>query len=274
MANFTRETIIEAVARLEDRTHSMIDRFLLRFGLENIMPNQTLSKSDKVNEIIKHLIANPNNTGPNGAGLTYEVIEFIAQDVPEIKPDPVFGTSLDPDDDPNFRFKNSLAKDGFKIESGELRPILPNQIDLPEKENELILLLDKFNMSTAKGHLEQAISAHTRGDWAASNAQLRTFIEELFDNIATKLIPQGSLPPTGHSRREELARISPPFFSQALNEWEIGNNSGFVQGFWKRLHPQGSHPGLSDEDDNTFRMHIIFLVAHHFLSRLENRLNP
>lgn len=275
MQNFTRETIIEAIARLEDKTHSIIDRFLLRFRMEDIMPENNLSKADKVNVIIKYLLNNPDETGPNGSNLTYEIIEHIAESIPgpESRPFSDLVSDLVPLDDPNLKFKNSLNRDGFKIENGELVPIHPDKLNLSEKENQLDRLLDQYGFTTAKGHLEQAISAHTRGEWAASNAQLRSFIEGLFDSIAEKLINQASLPNTSHARREELARINPPFLSESLNEWKIGNNSGFVQGFWKRLHPQGSHPGLSDQEDNTFRLHLVFLVSHHFLLRFHDRVS-
>ena len=54
-----------------------------------------------------------------------------------------------------------------------------------------------------RGHLDQAIAAHARGDWAAANAQLRTFTESLFDHIAETLTPQGNrVLPAGHQRRQ------------------------------------------------------------------------
>lgn len=270
MHKFSRQTIIEAISKLENRTHSQIDRFLLRYELEKIMPDENLSKADKANVIIMYLINNPEVVGPNGSNLIYEIIEHIVEDIRGPGDEPFF---LDePIEDPNLKLKNTLARDGYHIKNGVLNPLLPDQIELSEKENELNHLLKKFGFSTAIGHLEQAVSAHTRGDWAASNSQLRSYIESLFDSIADKLITQSAMPQTSHLRREELAKLNPPFFSQSLNEWEIGNNSGFVQGFWKRLHPHGSHPGLSDEDDNTFRLHLVFLVSHHFLKRLDTRI--
>ena len=165
---------------------------------------------------------------------------------------------------------NSLKHDGYIVENGKLVTMLPDVIDLPEKEDELNSLLDKFQFNISKGHLNQAISAHTRGDWASANAQLRSFIESLFDSIAEKIHINSTLPPSSHSRREFLAREKPQFFLTDLNEWVIGNNGGFVQGFWKRLNPQGPHPGLSDEEDSTFRLHLVILTASHYMRRLDN----
>jgi hypothetical protein len=117
----------------------------------------------------------------------------------------------------------------------------------------------------------QAVSAHTRGEWAAANAELRSFIESLFDSIAELLIDDKTkLPSTSHGRRELLTRLNPPFLLTDLNEWEP-NGKGFVQGFWNRLHPQGSHPGLSDEEDNTLRLYLVIIIASHYLRRLNTR---
>jgi integrase len=44
---------------------------------------------------------------------------------------------------------------------------------------------------------------------------------------------------------------------------------GFVNGLAKRLHPQGSHPGLSDQEDSTFRLHTVLLTARLLLERFD-----
>lgn len=48
-------------------------------------------------------------------------------------------------------------------------------------------LLDRYNFAAPRGHLDQGIVAHARGGWAAANAQLRTFIESLYNSISTRL---------------------------------------------------------------------------------------
>jgi len=122
------------------------------------------------------------------------------------------------------------------------------------------------------GHFDQAIAAHSRGDWAAANAQFRPFVEGLLDEIAERLAGgTGALPEQGHARRQWLAQLDPPFFIGTLNEW-TGDGRGFVEAFYCRLHPQGAYPGLSDEDDSTFRLHLILLVARLLLRRLAQRI--
>ena len=75
-------------------------------------------------------------------------------------------------------------RDGFTVEDGTLRRILPGMIDLPAADDEVHLLLDRFGLLVPRGHLDQGITAHVRGQWAAANAQFRTFVESLLDEIA------------------------------------------------------------------------------------------
>jgi len=123
-------------------------------------------------------------------------------------------------------------------------------------------------METAKGHLNQAIDNHDRGQYASANAQLRSFMEELFDRIAEHLEPaRAATLPSAENRRNLLAIRQPPFLFEDLGEWGQ-NGKNFVNGMFKRLHGHGSHPGLSDEEDCTFRLHLVLVVARHFLRRL------
>ena len=61
---------------------------------------------------------------------------------------------------------------------------LPEVIDLPAADDEVHVLLDRHRLAKPKGHLDQAIRAHSEGNWAAANGQFRTFLESLFDEIA------------------------------------------------------------------------------------------
>jgi hypothetical protein len=163
----------------------------------------------------------------------------------------------------------SIERDGFIIdENGVLRRALPEVIDLPAADDEVHILLDRHRFATTKGHLDQAIRAHSEGNWAAANSQFRTFLESLFDEIALLVDPTNA-PATGigNARRQLLANLPAPFLSRDLNEWS-DDGKNFVNGTFRRLHPQGSHPGLSDEEDSTFRLHLVLLTARFFLRRL------
>lgn len=255
--NFSRNTIIETFAFFDGVTTNDFQRFLLRLGLGKNAPASLGSKPTRINALTEYLLENPSLVGTRGANIVLETIEFIL--------------SLTTDSSRIPKLVNSLQLDGYKINNGTLTSILPSSVPLASKQTDVESLLSKFAFTVAEGHLKQALNAHTRGDWAAANSQMRTFVESLFDSFAEKLLSP-PLPTTSHLKRELLAKLHPPFIDPLLNEWDFSQHGGcgFVQGFWKRLHPDGSHPGLSDEDDCTFRLQLVYLVAHRFLKRFEN----
>jgi hypothetical protein len=86
------------------------------------------------------------------------------------------------------------------------------------------------------------------------------------DEMAIKLDPSTARLPTSHARREKLATLG--VLSPELNEWDC-NGTGYFNGLMRRLHPQGSHPGLSDADDSTFRLHTILIATRLLLIRFD-----
>ncbi|WP_156127422.1 hypothetical protein [Paracoccus sanguinis] len=158
----------------------------------------------------------------------------------------------------------------------ELRRMLPADatgLDVREAEDELSYLLNQHRFTDAASHLTQAVSAFSRGDWAASNAQIRTFYEDLLSQMSVRL---GCNPSANSAeKRTYLASAdSGPFFFADYNEWE--NERGkpsYVQGLWARLHPQGSHPGLSEEDDCAFRLQTVLIAARLFMRRFDRRVS-
>jgi hypothetical protein len=96
--------------------------------------------------------------------------------------------------------------------------------------------------------------------------QFRSFLDGLLDEIAERIDPAATNLPSGQARRTKLAASG--FLSRPLNEWD-DNGHGFINGLVKRLHPHGSHPGLSDQDDSTFRLHTVLLTARLLLVRFD-----
>jgi len=160
----------------------------------------------------------------------------------------------------------ALDLDGFTVEDGALRRTLPAELGLPQAQDDITRLLHTYGFTTLKGHLDQALDAHGRGEWASANSQLRTFYEGLFDEIAYALDPTARLLPSSQNRRERLGALG--FLDTGLNEWS-GDGKNYVNGLFKRLHPSGSHPGLSDQDDSTFRRHVVLITAKLFLARFD-----
>jgi hypothetical protein len=249
---FSRKTILEIVKALNFQTHDEVDRFTIEFGLEETISGTYLK--EKETSVAKHLISNPEALGPNGSALAIEVIEYAT------KPYRGLGSLCESHPD----LAHSLDRDGFELTDTGLRRKLPVAFPVVEQEDQLISLLKKFGFGTAIGHYEQAVAAHARGEWAAANAQLRTFVEEFF-NKAQEIVCPGQY---SSSNERRIALANAGFFVSEYNEF-LFNGTGFVEGFCKRLHPEGSHPGLSEQSDSTFRLHLVILVIHYFLTRLE-----
>ncbi len=254
---FSRKTILEIINALNFQTHDEVERFAVEFGLEDSIEGAYVKQ--KGTSIVKYLISNPDAKGPNGSKLAIEVIEHIIKKC----------RGLEPLSERHPELAHSLERDGFKLTNDGLKKILPSELPIAHQEDQMIAILEKLGFSTAKGHYDQAVAAHARGDWASANSQLRTFVEEFFDK-AQNIVCPGNYQ-TSNERKIALAKAG--FFIKDYNEY-LNNGTGFIEGFWKRLHPQGSHPGLSEQLDSTFRLQLVILVIHHFLVRLEKYVKP
>ncbi len=266
MAQFSRRTILAATDLMASWGHTAIDRFMLEYGLEDVVKGY--SRADRANALGRYLVANPDARSEDGENLTDSIVGELVRGAVRAS-EGGYPRAFNYD---HFRqnypaLHRALERDGFTVEDGQLRRALPEALDLPNTDDEVHALLDRYGFAVSRGHLDQGIAAHARGDWAAANAQFRAFIESLFDTIAQHLAGGAAIPPPGHQRRIWLANRNPPFFVPNLNEWD-GQGRGFIEAFFRRLHPAGAHPGLSDEDDSTFRLHLVLLVARSLLRRI------
>jgi len=175
----------------------------------------------------------------------------------------------------HLSFIRGLARDGYVLvwndlgRTASLQRALPAEVDLPAADNEVHAILAEYEFDTTAGHLCQAIDSHTQGRWAAANAQLRTFLESLLDEIAWHEFPDETRAlQTSENRRSFLAERG--FLSVERNEWHPDGRS-FLHGFFRMLHTEGSHPGLSDDDNSTFRLHLALVTARTYLRRMKYR---
>jgi hypothetical protein len=266
MPQFTRRTILAAVDFILVKTHAEIDRFALEYGLEGVVVGY--SKADKVNALGRYLLQNPEATTDTGENLTDAItLSLVSQAVQASFRGYPREFSFEEFQENYSNLQRGLERDGFTVENGELRRTLPEALDLPQADDEVHRLLDQYGFAVPRGHLDQGIAAHVRGEWAGANAQFRVYIESLLNSTAERLANGAALPPAGDERRRWLADRNPPFLFADLNEWS-GQGTGFIQGFYRRLHPAGAHPGLSDEEDSTFRLHLVLLVSRLLLRRL------
>lgn len=156
----------------------------------------------------------------------------------------------------------------------ELRRMLPEDVpetDFREAASELETLLNQLKLPIAKGHLQQALSAFQRGEWSSANGELRNFYENYLNEIADALGYTGE--DDSKKRRDFLGLgANPPFLLSEYNEWNVNNQKPqYVQGLLSRMHPHGGHPGLSEEEDATFRLQISLITARLFLRRFKER---
>lgn len=252
---FPRTVVLEACNVLGGRIqyHGEFEDLVLRWGIDEL-DARTGAIHQRCRDLFRYLRANP-KVEYDGRLISDLVVEEAAR-------------RASPHSSDCETFFRELERAGFAVEGGNLRRTLPEAVDLPSADDEVHSLLSQHCFSTPLGHLDQAIAAHSRGDWAAANSQSRSFFESLLDEVAYMIVPDAPRGPNqGEARREALAHVQPPFLSPALNEW--GNQGkNLVNGVFKRLHPQGAHPGLSDDEDSTFRLHLVILLGRLFLRRL------
>ena len=270
-------TNTELVHIIDELNHGDIDRIFEIFGLSIylIPAEQSLSKAKKGNYILREL-GLTNKKGPFSESfqldLAQYVIEISYRNIKKLKKHFDLRQLADEFAYENSLLINALKKDGYTIKDGGLKKLLPEEIEEAKTESELVQLLTKFNLSTAKGHLEQAIDNYVSGNWAGANSQFRPFIESLLIEISNVLLPAHNCNSAAGAIKLLHKTSNPPFFSEDLNEVESSRcDKPFIEGFWKRLHPAGAHPGLSDEADCAFRYHITIVVAHYLLKRFEER---
>ena len=265
---FTRPTLLAAIELLE-RHHSQaqFNQMVLRLGLEEEIPSSTstsvAAKSVMLGRIVlqrpTEVVQTVDGSATLAEAVVREAVLLLRQDHVGVHDE---------------KLVRGLARDGYVVswdvpDAPSLRAALPAEVDLPAADDEVHRLLRHFNFVVPLGHLAQAIEAHTRGDWAAANSQLRTFVESLFDDIARVVRPaEAAQRPSSENRRALLADAA--FLSVARNEWTHDGKS-YVNGLFKMLHTDGSHPGLSDEDHSTFRLHVVLVTVWTFLRRLYNQ---
>jgi hypothetical protein len=268
---FSRPTLIAAIGSLEEKykTHASLTRYLLRLGADINRRCEEGILKHRFNCLIKVCDEEPDYLVEDGGLLWNEIVENAVSALR------VLGTyvSLESWEMHTVRstpardaLVRALDRDGFVIRDNVLHSALPSSLKLPEAEDDIFRLLSKHQFAVAKGHLDQAFANHTDGQWASANSQTRSFLDALLDEIAERFEPSISHLASGQPRRTQLALRG--FLSRDLNEWD-DNGVGFINGLVKRLHPHGSHPGLSNQDDSTFRLHAVLLTARLLLLRYD-----
>ena len=215
-APFTRPTILAAIAFLARLTQAAFNHLVVRLGLESEIPSDTsLSISKKADLLGRIVVQRPDAFVETLEGRLCLPEAVIREAVQLMRPDPF--------QDIEIALARGLARDGYVVSFDEearpsLRPTMPQEIGLAAADDEVHQLLKHFGFAETLAHLGQGIEAHGRGDWAAANAQFRTFLESLFDEIARQCAgPDKTGALTSENRRQLLATIG--FLAVDRNEW-------------------------------------------------------
>ncbi len=259
---FSRRAVYAAVKVLgEGHSHGTLTEVLLGWGPEvNSRCNPGNSMVHRTNALMQFYDEDQGRKTFDGDLLSEEIVKEAVR----------LSARREEKSDLQSALLRALNLDGFSVRHGDIIRTLPGELELPEAENEITRLLRKHQFITLQGHLDQAFRNHSTGDWAAANSQLRCFCEGMFNEIALKLAADATSLPRSEDKRALLGKIG--FFSTDLNEWSA-DGKNFVNGLFKRLHPEGPHPGLSDEEDSTFRRHIVLIAARLFLVRMDKTLS-
>lgn len=283
MSEFNRMTIVAAAEVAADfNSHSDMEILEVQWGIDGRC--SASSKSTRVASWAK-LACDEELTvmTENGRVSLERALVETAITAPEARRDSVSWN----------RLVAGLRFDGFEVMETEISVIsrlswdgeatkkvltlvrmLPKDIpglDFREAESEVVTLLDRSGFTIARGHLKQAVSAFQRGEWSSANGELRNFYESYLNEIAVALGYVGG--DDSKAKRDFLgASVQPPFLLADYNEWNANNQKPqYIQGLMSRMHPHGGHPGLSEEEDATFRLQITLITARLFLRRFCQR---
>lgn len=117
--------------------------------------------------------------------------------------------------------------------------------------------LEDGQYEVAKNHYGQAVRCFVAGDLEAANGQLRSFLEDLFVQLARKHI--------GYGKDEPMAAL------QELHQqrYLLAGEYDLLRGLWKISQDRGAHRGLSTVEEAQFRLQTTTSVALFLLSHLE-----
>jgi len=222
----------------------------LKADVDHWEPEGSANKLDRAVKLLKNLRANNSKEANAGA------LELARLMLAGGKADPTSYSRREPAVwwAP---LRDALAADGWEFDEGDDRlvPTVP-ALRVTEEVTWIEADLKRRGWNTAAGHYRQATDAFASGNWASANSQLRAFFEDLVQNA-------GDLPTGGGTGQVQRAFDA----LQAANKLVDGEQQ-FGKDLWKLLHPHGSHPGLSDQDESRFRLLALTGYARYLLRRV------
>jgi hypothetical protein len=154
MPQFSRRAVLAATDIVGSWSHAGISRFLLEHALEDSIENGSCATRGM--NLARYLLNHPDYPDQNGGNLTDTVIgQIIGRAIESCQN---YARQFDYNDFQR-RYEalhRALERDGFTVEDGTLRRTLPQAFDLPAADDEVHVLLDRYNFATSRGHIDQA----------------------------------------------------------------------------------------------------------------------
>ena len=159
--------------------------------------------------------------------------------------------------------RSSLLQDGYSLTSNEgqwsIDPVGAGEIPLSPQISDLENELLDQGFAVAANHYGQAFTAFKDQNWEACNAAIRTTVESFLVEVA--VAKAGFVVPSGQGGG-----------GPAIQKLDASNMFGpgeheYVKGFWKMSHTNGSHPGLSSEQEALFRFSAATSALTFFIHR-------
>jgi len=278
---FSKQLILKAVEFLLMVSHAEMNNKIVFYDLDGRGIDLKESLPNIRNAVGQYLISNPNVVDNHGDSILLRmmnnVVEKMLQNV---------AMGIDGFDEERKEFRSDrdfyrfLRLDGYDINFQNLCIVedLALYLQVAEKNDEIIEMLKRYDFNTSLGHYNQAKSSYLGANYAALNGQLRTFVEAIFQDMAAYI--RHCEPANAdinivneinaQSAMIIFAKCNYPILNFNLNEWD-GNNQtmSYFPAFWKRLHPQGCHPGLPEMNEAIYRFQLVVLNIELLVSRFQ-----
>jgi hypothetical protein len=152
---------------------------------------------------------------------------------------------------------DTLAADGweYNLDADRLVSTVPG-VRVAQETSRLEDELARRGWTDAAGHYRQALEAFSRAEWAGSNAQLRSVLEDVLLSAAKAV--------TGRRPQQPRAVID-----ILKDKWSLAEGEyDLLRGLWDLSQHRGSHPGLSDQEESRFRLMCVTSECRFLLARL------
>jgi len=251
---FSTRTLSYIVEILSDRSDTKLRNFFFKHGLLNIytQSGRLTAKERKVNDVFQHLCAAGDESAFETLGLI--VREVLKDTQAWLKDRGKSFSEVFPE------LERGLNADGFQVCEGELVPLISPTVEPAKEEGLVERLLNKHGFTVAKTHLEQAYDNYLDGNWEASNGALRSFLQDVFDQIALILYAEEAVKKEPGGERRKL--LQDKGFIEGDTEAKL------VSSFFSFASYSGSHPGISSESDCRLRRYIAIALASYYLEKL------